>query len=337
MKKRKKMFFWLMLIFIFLLFLVYILKIAKHYPRDITLKYDQGLFGVTYSKKYAESIGLDWREAYIEILDDLQVKKIRIPVYWDEIEEVPGVFIFSDYDFLIEEAEKRNVKVILNFGMRVARWPECHIPVWAAELDKDNLQKKVLLMLDAVIENFKNNSAIVYWQLENEPLLNSFGVCPRSDYSFLKRELDLVKKMDDRPIVISATGELSFWSREAKIADIFGTTMYRVVHNPVVGYIKYPYPSSFYRFKAKLAGIDLDRAIVVELQAEPWIPKEDIFNISDIGYQKSFNLDQFKANVQFAINTNFREVYLWGVEWWYFKHKIGGNSEYWNFAKTLFP
>jgi hypothetical protein len=337
MKKRKKMIFLIITIIALLLIAIYVFKIAKHYPRDINLKHEPELFGVTYSKKYAESIGLDWKEAYIAILDELGVKKVRIPVYWDDIEKSPGVFDFGDYDFLIKEAEKRDVKIVLNFGMRVARWPECHFPDWANNLNTEKLQDRTLKMLSVVVENFKNSPAIVSWQLENEPLLNSFGVCPRGDYNFLKKELDLVKKLDNRPVMISATGELSFWLKEGKIADIFGTTMYRVVHNPIIGYVKYPYPSSFYRFKARLAGIPLDKAVVIELQAEPWIPKEDISNIYDTNYQKSFNLNQFEANVQFAINTGFKEVYLWGVEWWYFKHKIGGNSSYWDFAKTLFP
>lgn len=337
MKKNKKIIFWIGIFFIILLVLVYFFKIADYYPKKIDLKHDPGFFGVTYSKKYAENIGLDWKETYIAILEELEVKKVRIPIYWDDIEKIPGVFDFSDYDFLIEEAEKRDVKVILNFGMRVARWPECHFPYWANSLDTEKLQERTLKMLVAVMENFKNSSAINYWQLENEPLLNSFGVCPRSDYNFLKEELNLVKKIDNRPVIISATGELSFWLKESRIADVFGTTVYRVVHNPIFGYIKYPYPSSFYSFKARLAGIDLNKAIIIELQAEPWIPKEDILNIFDTNYQRSFNLKQFESNVQFAIDIGFKEVYLWGAEWWYFKHKIGENSDYWNFAKTLFP
>ncbi len=191
-------------------------------------------------------------------------------------------------------------------------------------------------MIEIAVNNFKKYPSIVYWQLENEPLLNSFGICPKSDYEFLKEELVFLKKMDDRPVIISATGELSFWKKEAKIADVFGTTMYRVVHNPWIGYIKYPYPASFYRLKARALNMPLDRAFIIELQAEPWIPKEDIANIYDRKYQKSFNLEQFKANAQFAINTGFKKAYLWGVEWWYFKHSLGENSDYWNFAKTLF-
>lgn len=336
MKKNKKIIF-ILLAFLLLFFLLfYILKIYKHYPRKIDLQYKKDFFGITYSKKYAQEIGLDWKNAYLDILEELNVKQVRIPVYWDEIEKSPGVFDFSDYEFLIEEGEKRDVKFILNFGMRVARWPECHFPSWLDWQNKEYLQEKTINMIVATIENFKNYKSISYWQLENEPLLNSFGVCPDGDYEFLKKELEIVKKMDKRPVIISSTGELSFWKKEVEIADIFGTTMYRVVHNPIFGYIRYPYPSSFYQFKAKILKIKPEKVFIVELQAEPWIPKEDIFNINNKNYQKSFNINQFKANAQFAINSGFKKAYLWGVEWWYFKHKLGGNSDYWNFSKTLF-
>ncbi len=335
-KKNKKVFFFLGLLFV-VFFLFYFLKIAKHHPRNIETGYESGVFGITYSKKYAEEIGLDWREAYLAMLDDLGVKKIRIPVYWSDIERDPGVFDFDDYNFMVDEASKRDVEIILNFGMRVARWPECHFPSWIDYLEIKYTQERTLRMIESVVDNFRDDSSIKYWQLENEPLLNYFGICPKSDYDFLKKEMELVKKMDDRPVIISATGELSFWKKEAKIADIFGSTMYRIVYNSFFGYIKYPYTSNFYRLKANFAGIDMDKAIVIELQAEPWIPKEDIFNVYDLKYQKSFNLEQFRANVQFAVDTGFSEVYLWGAEWWYFKHKVGDNSQYWNFAKTLFP
>lgn len=43
--------------------------------------------GVTFSSRYAGDIGLDWRQAYISMLDDLKVKNIRLPVYWDLVEK----------------------------------------------------------------------------------------------------------------------------------------------------------------------------------------------------------------------------------------------------------
>jgi hypothetical protein len=333
--KKKKIFILIGALFLLFAFLFYIFKIANHHPKDIDLIHDDDFFGVTFSKKYSEELGLDWREAYLAILDDLKVKKIRVPVYWDQVEKEPGVFDFSDYEFIIEEGEKRDVEFILNFGMRVARWPECHIPSWLDLATLEHLQNRTLFFLEAVVYNFRDYESIAYWQLENEPLLDFFGECPKGDYDFLKKEFSLVKKMDSRPIIISATGELSFWLREAKLADIFGTTMYRVVYNEYLGYLRYPYSSSFYKAKARFAGVSPEDVFIVELQAEPWVSKERLLDIDDTEYRKSFNIDQFKANAQIAINTGFDRAYLWGVEWWYFKYK-NNNPEYWLFAKSLF-
>lgn len=316
--------------------LIYVFKIAKHYPDRIELEVENNFFGLTFSKKYAEEIGLDWRQAYLDILDELQVRQIRLPIYWDQIEKSSGKYDFSDYDFLLEEGQKRDVSFILNIGQRVARWPECHFPAWIDSSDDEVLSLETLAMLQATVEHFKKYPSVAYWQVENEPLLNSFGQCPRGNYDFLKQEIALVKSLDDRPIIVSATGELSFWTREIKAADIFGTTMYRVVHNPILGYIRYPYTSGSYRWKAKMLKIDPKDIMIIELQAEPWIQAENLNDQDEREYQKSFNLEQFKANAQFAIDTGFGRAYLWGVEWWYYQYQVMGRTQYWEFAKTLF-
>lgn len=335
-KYLKKILFILLLALLFLAIIFYFLKVPKYYPKNIQDNFPDDFFGVTYSKKYAKELGLDWQQVYLDILDDLNVKKIRIPIYWDEVEKEEGFFDFSDYIFMIEEGEQRDVEFILSFGMRVPRWPECHIPAWINVSDVNYLQGKTLILVETVLNTFKGYNSIAYWQLENEPLLNSFGMCPKADYSFLQEELKLVKSIDDRPVIISATGELSFWKRELEMADIFGTTMYRVVRDPYLGYIKYPYTVGFYKNKAKIWQADFDNIFIAELQAEPWMSMEEISNIYNTEHFNSFSLDQFRANLQFAYNTGFNRAYLWGVEWWYFRHKIAGDSSYWNLAKNLF-
>jgi hypothetical protein len=326
----------LIFLILFLAFVLYALKVPDYYPKNIQDDFPKDFFGVTYSKKYAERLGLDWREAYIEILEDLNVKKVRIPIYWDEVETVEGEFNFEDYYYLIEEGEKRGVEFILTFGMRVPRWPECHIPSWVNMEDKNVLQEKTARMIEAVMDSFKKYDSIAYWQVENEPLLNTFGVCPKADYNFLKKEVELVKSIDDRPVIVSATGELGLWSREVKISDIFGTTMYRVVKNSYLSYIKYPYSHSFYTNKAKILKADFDKVFIVELQAEPWLTMDEILDVNSLEHLKSFSIDQFKANAQVAYNTGFERAYFWGVEWWYFRYKKANDPSYWNLAKTFF-
>lgn len=334
--KTKKVTGFIIIFLLIILFLVYVFKVAKHYPEKIDLNISSDSLGVTYSKKRAKNLGLDWKEAYLNILDDLGVKKIRIPVHWDEIEMEKDQFDFSDYDFLIKEGEKRDVEFILNIGARTARWPECHFPDWIDSSDSEFLEERIKIMLEKTIYHFKDFSSIAYWQLENESLLNSFGLCPRASYDFLQEELLLLRSLDNRPVIISATGELSLWKRESQIADVFGTTMYRVVHNKFLGYLKYPYTSEFYSKKAKMNKLDFNRVFIIELQAEPWLNFEKILDPNDKSYLKSASLDQIKANIQVAQNTKFSRIYLWGVEWWYLRHSVMNDSSYWDLAKNLF-
>jgi hypothetical protein len=332
--KRKNMV--IILIVILLVVLFYYLKFAKHYPREINLdQAKEDYWGVTFSRKFCDEIGIDWKKTYLAILDDLKVKNIRIPIYWDEIEVEDDQFDFKDYDFIFNEGKKRGVKFTANVGWRLPRWPECHSPKWIADLEISEIKEKTLEMLKPVVNHFKDRKEIVYWQVENEPLLNSFGICPDGDEIFLKKEVELVRSLDQRPILITASGELSSWRKEWGIGDTFGTTMYRVVWNPFFGYFRYPLPAGFYKFKASFLSLKPANMVISELQAEPWVPKGTLADLSADESNKSFDIQQFKANLQYAINADLNQAYLWGVEWWYLR-KENGSSEYWDLAKSLF-
>lgn len=313
----------------------YFFKFSSNFPRKQDLKHRPDYFGITFSKKYCGEIGLDWRETYLAALDDLKVKEIRLPIYWDEIEANEGVYDFSDYDYILSEGAKRNVKFIVNIGWRLPRWPECHAPAWTNKKSLVVTQARTIKMLTTIVDRYKDNPSITAWQVENEPFLNTFGICPPSDENFLKSEIAAIKKVDNRPIILSATGELSLWTREAKLGDIFGTTVYRVVWGSFIGYTRYPFPAWFYRAKAFLTGIKPEDRVIIELQAEPWVPNGNIIYLSEKEANKSFNIEQFRANLQYGINVNFQKAYLWGVEWWYYQYK-NGHKEYWELARTIF-
>ena len=92
-----------------------------------TLPRDAGpaQIGVTFSTKYAKELGLDWKAAYLATLDDLGVRKFRIPVYWDEAEPERGRYAWDEVDWMLDEAAKRGADVILAVGRKTPRWPEC--------------------------------------------------------------------------------------------------------------------------------------------------------------------------------------------------------------------
>lgn len=326
---------WKIIFIIVLVFwLIWFLKFAKHYPRNIDLESKPDYWGITFSPKFAEELGMNWKDVYMAIIQDLGVKNIRLPIYWDQIEKEEGSYDFSIYDEILDIGAEHDVQFIVNIGSRLPRWPECHIPEWLED-DKQVRETKTLQMFDVVISRYKNRDNIKWWQVENEPLLDTFGECPKGDEDFLRKEVAYVKTLDDRPIIISATGELSTWRKEVGIGDIFGTTMYRVVWNSWFGYFRYPYPASFYNLKADMLGLPKERAIISELQAEPWVPHGTLANLSYEEWNRSFDIDQFKANLQYAINVDFKQAYLWGAEWWYFQ-KQRGIDDYWKLARQIF-
>jgi hypothetical protein len=329
------------LIFAVLSYGFYCFKFAKHYPKNINLLHKKNYFGITFSKKFASQIGLDWKEVYKMALEDLKVKYIRIPIYWDDIEKKEGEFDFEDYDYIFEEGKKYNVKFIAAIGLRLPRWPECHFPAFLKNSIKkgnqlnDKTKEKILLMLKKVANHYKNNKEIIYWQIENEPLLEFYGECPKSNYEFLRKEVNLVRNLNNKPIIITASGELASWDKEIQLSDIFGTTVYRVVWAWWFGYSRYPFPTWFYNWKADKYNIGQKEKIITEFQLEPWVPKGKITELSKKEIDKSMGIEQFKANIQYVIDMDWKQAYAWGIEWWYWQYK-NGNKEYWELAKKMF-
>ncbi len=314
---------------IVLVILVFVLT-GLYFISDILLRKEFSperiFWGVTFSKPYAESLGLDWKKTYLEMLSDMKIKMVRIPAYWSEIEPEEGQYHFEDLDWQINEAAKRGVEVTLVVGRRLPRWPECWEPDWAKGLSHEQMQKKVKNILRTVIERYKDHSIIWYWQVENEPLFGLFGECPLPDKEFLEEEVDLVHSLDHRPVIITDSGELSSWVAAAKIGETLGVTMYRVVWSKFF-YFHWRLPPMFYQLKAIIAGAK-GRVINTELQAEPWPPNRDIPNTSIEEQFKSMDMDQLNKNLEFARRTGFPQVYIWGAEWWYWMKEKQNDSEF---------
>ena len=311
------------------LFLVYFNIPVKKPDKNAAL-------GVTFSSRYAGDIQLNWKETYLAMLDDLKVRKIRIPIYWDLVEPKEGEYNFADIDWQLNEAQKRNAEIILVVGQKVPRWPECAIPEWAKN-DDQKRKTKLIDFISLAVNRYKNkHPEIKYWQVENEPFL-PFGVCPRLDTDLLDWEIATVRNLDPtRQVLVTDSGELSFWIQAAKRGDIFGTTLYRTIWKKGIGYFDYPIGPRFFQFKYWLIKTfaHQEKAIVIELQAEPWIsgwttsqPLSEQF--------KSIDAEKLKSNVDYAQRVGFPEIYLWGVEWWYWLKVNQNHPELWETAKNL--
>jgi hypothetical protein len=297
--------------------------------------------GVTFSSIYAQQIGLDWKQAYVAMLDDLKIKHVRLPVYWDRVEKVEGEYDFSDIDWQLQEAQSRGVKIVLVVGQKVPRWPECYVPKWVgndpSNLDQVNLKNKLLAFEKIVITRYKDNHPeINRWQVENEPFLD-FGICSKVNPDLLDSEIALVRSLDtSRPIVVTDSGELSLWLDAAMRADIFGTTMYREVYSAKMGHWRYPIGPNFFKVKQLIIKIfaHQNNAIIIELQGEPWVGGWT--TDAPIETQlASMNAEILLDNVEFAKKTGMNEIYVWGVEWWYYMKATQSNPTLWDAARTF--
>jgi hypothetical protein len=294
-------------------------------------------WGVNFSIKQTDFLKIDSRETYLSILDDLKAKNVKISVYWDLIEKEKGKYDFDELDWQIKEAEKRNINVILAIGMKVPRWPECHLPQWVRDLDKYGQQQEIIDMLRVVVSRYKDSPSLTAWQVENEALLR-FGACPWYDEDFLRREIAFVKINDaSHPVITTDSGELSFWFRSSLSgADIVGVTTYRKIWQQNVRmYLSYILPPVFYNRRAELVkGLFNKDVMGTELQAEPWCANS-IMNSSLKEQAKTMDLKQFKKNVEFAKSTGIDTFYFWGAEWWYYMKKVNNDSEIWDEARKI--
>jgi hypothetical protein len=324
-----RMFFWTILVLAVVAAMY--LFVGPSSPReDVT-------WGVNFSAKHTRNLGLDWKEVYTALLDDLKIRHIKLAAHWDYIEPKQESFDWADTDWQFAEAEKRGAKLVPVIGMKTPRWPECHIPEWAKGFDKGSLQFRSMHYVEEFVKRYKDSPAIEYWQVENEPFFG-FGDCPfLPGDELLAKEVAIVRRLDpDHKIMITDTGEFSFWVEAAKAGDIVGHTLYRKVWFKQLGvYWTYPIPPVFYSRKAALIRNFMGKQVIdAELQAEPWGPTL-YYDLPIEEQMKTMPIEQLRANIDFAKRTGMRQAFFWGDEWWYWMKVKHNDPSYWEEVKAL--
>jgi hypothetical protein len=277
------------------------------------------IYGVSFSTEYANYLGFDSRKVFNTIIYDWKFSYVRLSAQWDLIEKNKGEYDWQELDWMMNEAAANKVNVMLAVGHKTPRWPECHAPDWIDYSQELKHKPDLERFIKKVVERYKNHPALEIWQIENEPFLR-FGDCEPITAEELQEEVAWVRSVDCvHPTIVTDSGELSLWRKSAKAADLFGTTLYRVVWNKTMGYWSYDWIMPAFVYKAKLwfNGRAIESAYITELQAEPWIPDANLLD-TDLSEQfKSMSLDRLQKNIAFAERTGMPRAYLWGAEWWY--------------------
>lgn len=297
------------------------------------------VYGVSFSAPHSSGIGLDWKQTYDALLEELGVKHLRLSAYWNEVEPEDDEYDFTGLDYQMDQAAAHNATVILGVGRKLPRWPECHEPDWAKELSEEQQQQQVLDLIGVVVDRYKNHPALRMWQLENEPLLD-FGICPPEDRAFLVAEQDTLRTHDTtHPILMTDSGELNWWIDAAQYGDVLGSTMYRTVFSSRTQapfHYDYIFPAWLYRLKSRYIGVLYQKPVIIsELQGEPW-GEVSFTEMSVEQKNASFSTERFYELAQFANRTQLPSAYWWGVEYWYWEKEVKGNDAYWEAAKEIF-
>lgn len=296
-------------------------------------------YGISFNTPYAAELGLDTREVYDAFLDDLGVRHLRLAAHWPLVEPEQDGYNFSELDYQIRRAQEEGADVILAVGRRLPRWPECHVPEWAAELSWEEQKAELRAYLTEVIERYRDEPHITYWQVENEPFLEVFAYeqCGDLDEAFLAEEIELVRTLDPtRPILVTDSGNIGTWHDAYRAGDAFGTSMYLYLWNPDIGPFRTFLPAVAYRMKENLMHLLFGekQTFLIELAAEPWL-LEPVTEVSLEAQFSRMDPEKFEEILTYARDARFARQYLWGGEWWYWL-KLQGHPEMWERGKRLF-
>ncbi|BAU12410.1 hypothetical protein LEP3755_29390 [Leptolyngbya sp. NIES-3755] len=312
------------------------------------------LLGTTFSQLQCSYLGLDYQDTF-QRLCEVGFDRIRLCSYWNEIEAVENQYDFKTIDWLLEESDRRTVKVVLTVGMKAPRYPEFHFPRWleayydtrASEKPMDSnpaIADLTLKLIDAVVSHVRDASSLHYWQVENEPFVRFEITGGRSiSPEFVQQEVKLVRSRarSQQKILLTAGIHLPHpqpeddqaFQASRKLADAVGINVYAKVPDGKQSYLQ---PSEAYWRKLQIwqqvLSDDRKESWIAEAQAEPWEPGE-LVPVRKLNYPSSSPL-QASELVRSVAALGYRSVMLWGCEYWDWNQKKG-RSHWWDAMQNL--
>jgi Beta-galactosidase len=299
--------------------------------------------GTTFSQLQCYYLGLDYQETFRQLCD-LGFDLIRLCSYWHELEAVENQFDFKTLDWLLEESDRRHIKVVLTVGMKAPRWPEFHFPKWLeAYYDTSAFQQPIdsnaaiadhtLKLIDAAVSHTRDAPSVDYWQVENEPFVR-FEITGGRFLSprFVEKEVELVRSLArSHQKILLTTGihlpnpqieDDQAFHASRKLADAVGINVYTKVPDGKQSYLE---PTQAYWRKLQMwqRVLESDRkeSWIAEAQAEPWEPNE-LVPVRRLNYPSSSPTQASKL-VHSVAAMGYGAVMLWGCEYWYWHQKKG--------------
>jgi hypothetical protein len=299
--------------------------------------------GTSFARWRAEGRGLDYRAAFERIMA-MQFGILRLSASWREIEQVG----YEHLDWLLAAAERVRQPVLLTLGMKALGWPEFYLP---EGLDPNDVavQRRAIIHVREVARRYRDNPALVAWQIENEPFNRSGPHAWWIARHLVRAEAEAVRSLDrDRPLVITtfahfdagldrtSTRHQSRWKRRLGLAvpaerealsvlqrgDILGLDVY-----PAIGWLDPSglaqlahaapdQPATVARWR-RIAREQGKRLWVTEAQAEPWEARPPQ------GDPVSVKAEAIGELVDRLAGIGVETILLWGSEYWLWRADRG--------------
>ena len=295
--------------------------------------------GTSFSPRRCARFGIPARSTFAKVLE-LGFAPIRVSAYWDEI-RAGG---YAELDRLVDAAQEAGRPLILTAGMKAMQWPEFYVPR-DVHADPDargrvgrepRFAHEVVDFVAATVARYRDRSTIECWQVENEPFNRSGPASWWIAEDLVRREVDTVRALDPRPIVLNAfarfdatdwlsrprRGPFGFRRlvaektilRLLRPRDVLGLDVYTAMAERTAGAAWADNAARWLR-EARRRGRD---AWVMEAQAEPWEAPE-----GDYANPRSFSPDDLVATFRRLSAEGFATILLWGCEYWLWRAAEG--------------
>jgi len=328
--------FWIILLLIVLVVYAQAVAISDWYINKH--KNEPLNYGVTFISDYASYLGTDPQASFKALRDDMGIHRFRLVTYMNDVEPQKGVYDFSDIDWQLQMIAQVHGAATVSIGMRQPRWPECHLADWAATESVAQRSSDVDDYIKATVAHLKNYPVVQSYQLENEYFLGVFGACPPASRTQLINEYNITKATDPkRPIILSLANNYFGIPTGQPRPDEFGVSVYKRVFDYTVTrrYFEYPFTPRYYAYRAGLTEIFTGReSMLHELQVEPWPATGFDIRTAPLSEEyKSMNPKIAASRIQYGRATGFRDIDMWGGEWWYYLKVVRHDPAVWNAVK----
>ena len=312
--------------------------------------------GTSFSPFRAGYLGLDYKTAF-KRLEALHFKVIRLSTYWDQVDREG----YDQLDWLMSEARKSHQPIALTVGMKALGWPEFFIPPSAMPVNglhqgqdvasDSSFREAALSFVADTVVRYRDNPALIAWQVENEPFNRAGPQRLWIDAEFLRDEIARVRELDGhhRPLIVNAFSHFNLVFDQASArqgfdfrqwlgfdadsaerdglsvlgrGDVLGLDVYTAIGYQFLGrdhmsHADGDWPDRLARVR-ELAHKQGKQAWITEAQAEPW-------ESSDLNYAdpKSTSPKAIRDIFDNLKDAGFSTVLFWGSEYWLWRADQG--------------